>query len=206
VALTDQEVLDDYNAWNPPTPPSTGTYTQSDYQFYLLYQDQNGNMTKLPGVDVSPNMPISVPTGAQLTLEIQTNCDNVANCDPLGHVLQFDVNSSANWAAVSDSCVSKVCFYGSTDLNARLPNGVPTCPLSGALTCVDGGTQRVAAAVPVVDLGQNNSTVNRYLIKAQPDTTDVIRLRLINQNGNPIDTYSQYPTLTGIGPRAGVGF
>jgi hypothetical protein len=206
VALTDQEVLDDYNAWNPPTPPAaTATFTQVAYQWNLLLKDLDGNLTKLPSAAASVNAAIKASSGARLTVDIQVNCDNVANCEPVGHVLQYDVDGSNVWAVVPDSCFGVVCFIGTSGTSAAYPSGAPTCPLSGALTCVDGGTQRTAAAVPVSDLGQNNSTVNRYLIQTMLAVDQVLRLRVIDQNGNVLGTYSQYPTVTGRNPTSGVG-
>jgi hypothetical protein len=204
-ALTDQEVLDDYNAWNPPTPGGTATFTQVAYQWHMLLKDMDGNLTKLPTSSAAVNSTIKASSGARLTVDIQVDCDDVANCVPTGHVLQYDIDGSGLWAAVPDSCVGVVCFIGTSGTSAAYPSGAPTCPLSGALTCVDGGTQRTAAAVPVSDLGQNNSTVNRYLLQTVLAVDQVLRLRLIDQNGNVLGTYSQYPTVTGRNPTAGVG-
>lgn len=183
---------------------STATFTQVAYQFYLLRNDPTGNLTKLPTVGAPVSSSIKAATGSVFSLEIQTNCDNVADCPPIGQTLQYDINLSGSWVAVTDTC-GDVCFYGASDTSAAIPTGVPMCPLSGALTCVDGGTQKTAAAVPVIDLAQNNSTVNRYLVKVQPSVDQVFRFRLINQDGTAYGAYSAYPTITGIGPTAGVG-
>jgi hypothetical protein len=105
------------------------------------------------------------------------------------------------WSDVPDTDIGAASFYGTSDTDPAIPSGVPTCPISGALVCVDGGTARTASAVPVIDLGQNESTVNRYLVKVDEGS----RFRLRNQDGSILGTYAQYPTVNVVGAYAGAG-
>jgi len=192
----------DYAAWNPPSG-GTGTLSQVAYQFYLLRQNPAGSLVKLPSSSSVVSTPLRAMTGSVLNLEIQTNCDNVSDCDPFSQSLQYDVNASDSWTGIAENCAIKVCFYGTQDNDPAIDSGIPTCPLSGVLNCVDGGTQRTAAAAATIDMAQNNSTVNRYTIKLNTSAGDVLRFRLVNQNGTVLNTYSQYPTVETIESFAG---
>jgi hypothetical protein len=172
---------------------STAELAQVTYRFYRLLVDEDGDLIGTGAL----NAPIRAALGMVFAVEIQTDCTE-EDCAPLGQILQFDLNGSGSWTTITDECTgTKICFYGSGNTDPMLPSGVPDCPLSGAFTCVDGGTQRIAAAVPVIDLAQDNSVVNRYLLKAQAAVDEVLRLRLINQNGAVLSSYDQYPTITG---------
>jgi hypothetical protein len=188
-AITDQAVTNNCSG----TPAVTAELAQVSFRFYRLLTDEDGDLIGTGAVNAS----IRAANGMVFTVEIQTDCTE-ENCAPLGQILQFDVNGAASWTTITDECSgTKICFVGATVSDASVPGGVPTCPLSGAFTCVDGGTQRIAAAVPVIDLAQDNSVVNRYLLKAQAAVDEVLRLRLINQNGAVLSSYDQYPTITG---------
>jgi hypothetical protein len=171
----------------------TAELAQVSFRFYRLLVDPDGDLIGTGAVNAS----IRAASGQVFTVEIQTDCTE-EDCAALGQILQYDVDGAGSWTTITDECTgTKLCFYGAGNTDPMLPSGVPTCPLSGAFTCVDGGTQRVAAAVPAVDLAQDNSVVNRYLLKAQAAVDEVLRLRLINQTGAVLTSYDQYPTITG---------
>lgn len=198
-----ESCADDYAAWSPAAGGGTGDFTQVAYQFYLARKDAAGNLLKLPSPAAAINAPISIPAGGVVDMEIQVNCDNVANCDPLGMVLQRAPIGVDTWSDVSDADIGAASFYGTADGDSAIPSGVPTCPISGALTCVNGGTIRTANAVPTIDLGQNQSTVNRYIVKVNESS----RFRLINQDRNVFGSYgtdcANCPTVNIVGAYAG---
>jgi hypothetical protein len=168
-ALTDQEVLDDYTAWNPVTPDPTGTYTQVGHQWQLLRKKTDLSAENYGAA--SATMPVVV--GGAVTLVTQVDC-TTGNCDPTGLRLYYSCAScdtAGEWLPVPDSAGSDgVSFYGATG-DQDIVSGTVECCLSGALTENDGSTQFTASAIPNVDLTQNSSFVRRSVLRFTSSVT-----------------------------------
>jgi hypothetical protein len=168
-ALTDQEVADDYAAWNPSTPEPTGTYEQKTHKWQRLRKKVDGSAEDFTISGTTNGITMSVMVGGAVILVTQIDC-TVADCDPAGVKLHYSKNSGA-WLAVPDACVSDgVCFYGTTDVD--VVSGTIECCLAGALTENDGPTNTTASAVPVFDLSQNGSFVRRSVLKFGSSVAD----------------------------------
>jgi hypothetical protein len=192
----------DYTSWNTSSPAPTGTFDQKTHRFRKLRVDGNGDPITLGTLGGN----IIVVPGAAFAIEIQTDC-TVANCDAIGQRLYYNI-ASGSYQALPDSFTSDfIAFYGSTT-ETSIISGTATCCLTGSLTTTDGTTNFTAAAVPVFDLAQNASTVQRYVIKLSTSATagSVYCFRVYSQDGNAMDTYTTTPCATVEAMSIGVGF
>jgi hypothetical protein len=178
--------------------------TQADEHFFLL-RKVGGSLVCIPADCGHVN--ISLPQGAAFIVGVQVD-ETSGKVDPeaFGAVLEYDINQSGTFNLVTDTC-GDLCFYGTADTDPSIPSGVPPCPLTGAMTCVDGGTQRTAAAVPFIDLAALRSTVNHYVVKLGTiGVGNQIRFRLRNQNGELLNAYTHQPIVTVVGGVASAGY
>lgn len=204
-ALSAADILDLYEAWEPPAPPAVGTFAQVTHRFQALRVDGSGNAISLGALAGSINV---VPGGA-FALIIQTDC-TVADCDPISQRLHYNRNSGT-FADVPDTFgAGTIRFYGSAN-DSSLLSGTVTCCLSGALTAVDGSTNYVSDAIPVVDLAQNGSTVQRYVLQLSSSAAvgDTYCFKARHQDGTALDggyTPTAGACITVIAMQAGGGF
>jgi hypothetical protein len=201
-ALSDQDITDDYAAWNATAPAPTGTFDQKTHRFRKLRVDANGSAVALGATGAA----LSVVPGAAFALEFQVDC-TTADCAPTSHRLRYSLNAGAYFDAPDTPGADLVAFYGDTTDTSVL-TGALTCCLTGALTPVDGTTNFTSAAVPVVDLAQNSSVVHRYMIRLSTAVTagSVYCFRLYNQDGNALNTSTTTPCITVVPMSIGVGF
>jgi hypothetical protein len=203
-ALTDQEVLDDYNSYETAPPAPTGTFEQKTHRWRKLRKTAGGAIDSYG--DAGATVPVMV--GGAVILDIQVDC-TTANCDPLGLRLHGNANGGA-FSAVPDSAGSNnQLFYGATS-DSDILNTTVSCCLTGALTQNDGTTLFTSAAIPVFDLAQDASVVQRYVLKVGPSASagDTMCFKVYSQDGNALDAYtpSAGACLTVVGPSAGIGF
>jgi hypothetical protein len=168
-ALTDQEILDDYNAWNPQVVTPTGTYTQVAHQWQLLRKKADSSAENYGTVSAT----VTVVVGGAVTLITQVDC-TTANCDPTGLRLYYSCalcDTAGTLLPVPDVAGSDgVSFYGVTG-DTDILSGTVECCLSGALTENDGGTQYSAAAIPNIDLTQDSSFTRRSVLRFDSGVT-----------------------------------
>jgi hypothetical protein len=193
---------DDFQIWEQTSPAPTGTFDQKTHRFRKLRVDGSGNPITLGTAGAS----ITVVPGAAFQVEIQTDC-TTANCDPLGQRLRYNLAGGA-YNAIPDSFgADLISFYGATTETSIL-SGTATCCITGALTTNDGTTNFTSAAIPLFDLAQDASTVQRYVIKLSPSATagSIYCFRVYSQDGNAMDTYTTTPCVTVEAMSIGVGF
>lgn len=182
----------DFAAWELPPANPTGTFEQKTHKFQRLRKTGAGNPEDMG----SNGGAISIIPGGAFQLIIQTDCTG-ANCDPVGQRLLYSKNGGA-YTAVPDSFTADgISFYGTTS-DTDIVSATVTCCLTGALTATDGITIFTSSAIPNVDLAQNASVVQRYVVKF--DTTVTVgttyAFRLYDQVGIAFDTYTTTPTVT----------
>jgi hypothetical protein len=168
-ALTDQEVADDYAAWEPASPTPTGTYSQVGHQWQLVRKKVD--LTAQDYGAASATVPVVV--GGAISLVTQIDC-TVANCDPSGLRLYYSCaacDTAGAWLPVPDVASGDgVSFFGN-NADSDFVTGTVECCLSGALTENDGTTQLTASAVPIFDIGQDASFVRRSIIRFASSVT-----------------------------------
>jgi hypothetical protein len=198
-ALTDQEVLDDYDAWNQTSPTPTGTYSQVSHQFQLL---------RTPATSYgSASGSVNVIVGGAINIVTQVDCTG-SDCDPTALRLYYSKNGGTFLPVPDDCTVDGVCFYGNTD--ADILSGTVECCVSGALTENDGPTNTTASAIPNVDLAEDGSFVRRSVLKFGTSVvaSDTFDFKEYHQTGVAMDGYtpSGGARVTIVSPAAGVGF
>jgi hypothetical protein len=207
-ALTDQEVLDDYTAWNPVVVTPTGTYTQVAHQWQLVRKKADLSAENYAAASAT----VPVVAGGAVSLVTQVDC-TAADCDPTGLRLYYSCaacGTAGEWLPVPDVAGSDgVSFYGVTG-DQDIVSGAVTCCLSGALTANDGSTQLTAAAVPNIDMDQNASFVRRSVLKFTSAVTNgrTYCFQEYHQTGVAMatPTPSAGACLTIASPSAGIGF
>jgi hypothetical protein len=206
-ALSNADILADFNNAQPPPPPAAGTLTQVGFKFCDAKTNFLGALTC-----GALNTNITVPPGGAFAVVLQTDCTG-ANCASLAQQYRYSCTacpgSAGNYLVVPDTATAdKISFFG--DLNETgLLSGTVTCCLSGALTATDGGTQHTATAVPVFQLNQNASIVHRPMFRVEYGATPGWQycIRAYDQSGNALDAYSQTACVTVVTPFAsGAGF
>jgi hypothetical protein len=195
---------DDYAAWQTVAPPPTGTFEQKTHQWRKLRKTAGGAIDSYGSAGAT----VPVMQGGAVILDVQVDC-TVANCAALAGRLLGNVNGGAFTAVPNTDGANKHYFYGSTT-DPDILTGAVTCCLTGALTQNDGGTQFTADAIPVFDLGQDGSIVQRYVLRVSSTATvgDTMCFKMYSQDGNVLNTYtpSGGACLTVVGPSAGIGF
>lgn len=207
VALSDAEVLEDYQNAEPPPPPASGTLTQTNYRFYAAKTDFLGALIPLTQ---NNNTNITIAPGGAFAVVLQTDC-TAANCSSLAQQYRYSCSSCPGSAGVyipipDTATADKISFFGELNETGLL-SGAVTCCLSGALTANDGGTQHTSSAVPVYQLNQNASVVQRPLIRIEYGATPGWQycFRAYDQSGNALDAYSQTACVTVVAPFASGG-
>ena len=186
--LTPQEHTDLYNAWEPSSPPSAGTFSQVAHQFYRV-RTEGGALSKLPSSDSAVSTDINVVPNAVFGVTTQTDC-TVADCESIGEKIWYSLNGGPE-TLVPDVCAADaICFYGNPQ-DSQVLAGAVTCCLTGALTANDGDTTHTASAIPVFDLAQNASITNRRVLRLNNAAVDSqYCLKEKNQNGNAFTNYT----------------
>jgi hypothetical protein len=162
-ALTAQEVADDYTAWNQVASDPVGTFEQKTHKWQRLRKNISGTADDLTINGTANGITPLVIVGGALELITQIDC-TVANCDPTGLKLYYNVDGGTFLPLPDAPTSDGVSFYGNTS-DSTVVSGAVTCPLTGALSCTDGSTQFTASAVPLFDLAQNASIVRRSVIQ-----------------------------------------
>jgi hypothetical protein len=183
--LTDQQIADDYAAWEPSPPPVTGTFSQVAHQFdEALYV--GGSVVHLGAV----NAAISLRAGTPFALTVQTDC-TVANCDPIGQRLYVSRDGGPFGPVQDVMGPNGVAFYGATS-NPLVLSGAVTAALSGSLTYTAGTTNYDMSAVPVYDLPVNGSIAERYMLQTDPAITlnSTFDFKVRVQTGELFTTYT----------------
>lgn len=159
-ALTDQQILDDYNAWEPASPPSTCTLGQSAHQFYLLRQNSSQAVVAYRGQSATVN----VVAGGAVLLSLQVDA-TVAGCS-IAERLRYNVDGGAFLEVPDVFGPDGTAFYGVAALSDNdILKETVTCCLTGGLTAINGATQATADAVPVTPFTTNSSTVQRRILR-----------------------------------------
>jgi hypothetical protein len=193
---------DDFQIWEQTSPAPTGTFDQKTHKFQKLRKAANGDPIDL----ATAGSHISVVPGGAFELIVQVDCTG-ADCSAFSPRLQYSRNSGS-YQAISDSCAGAdtICFYGDTG-DADVVSAAVTCCLTGALTTNDGITVFTAAAIPNVDLDEDASVVQRYVLKFGTATAgDTYDFRVYTDTGNALDAYTATPRATIIPLSMGVGF
>lgn len=195
-ALTPAEILDLYNAWEPPSPPQGCTVAQVGSLAYKLRKD-TGGLLDLHGALNATTVNVVAP-GA---LMISTQTDfTIADCAALAEEWRYSCAlclSAGTWLAVPDT-VGPDCigFYGATT-DPDILQTAPTARLSGALTFIPGQAQFTMAQTPVVDPTLNSSFVNRGAFKF--DTCASGKTYQIRKQTQQGEAFSSYFPANGIG-------
>jgi hypothetical protein len=204
-ALTDQQILDDFNAWEPPSPPLTCTLAQVADQKHLLRQTSGGAVQNWGAQSAT----VPVVAGGAFMLTTQTDA-TVAGCNAAER-LRYNINGGAFLEVPNVMGPDGVAFYGTPALtDPDILKGAVTTLLTGALTKIDGATQYLSDAVPVISFTQNSSTPQRSVIKFNPAIapgTTVCFKRYTQQS----QAYSAYTPSAGacvtiMAMNAGTGF
>jgi hypothetical protein len=168
-ALSDQDVADDFSAWNASVPTPSGTFEQKTHKWQRLRKATNGSAVDLTVSGSTNGITVTLPVGAAFGLVLQIDC-TVANCDPTGLRIYYNLNGGTFFAVPDTAGADGIAFYGSTT-DPDIVSGTVTCCLTGALTTNDGSTQFTASAVPVFDIGLNASIVLRSVLKLSSSVT-----------------------------------
>jgi hypothetical protein len=208
-ALTAQDVADDHTAWNASVPTPTGTFEQKTHKWQRLRKAANGSAVDLTVSGSTNGISITIPVGAAFALVTQIDC-TVANCDPTGLKLYYNLNGAETFFPVPDTAgADGIAFYG-TAQDPDVVSGTVSCCLTGALTTNDGSTQFTASAVPNIDLAQNASFVRRSVLKLSSSVSvgAIYCLKEYHQTDIAMNTYtpSGGACLTVEALSIGVGF
>jgi len=201
-ALSDAEVLQDFQNTEPPSPPAAGTLAQVSHQWNRLRKTAGGTVETYGAV--SATMPVMV--GGAVSLVIQTDC-TVANCSAFAARLRFNVAGGAFVPVPDTMGAPQVEFFTNPDVDVFQSEA--TCCLSGALTANHGSTNTSSASVPVNTLTQNSSVTQRYVIRTGATTAgQTICFKLYDQNGNALSAYtpSAGACMTVVGVAGAMGF
>ncbi len=186
-ALSDADITADYENWEPPSPPPTGTRSQVAHQFQgaLLV---NGAVVPMAAVNANA----TVAPNSYFAYERQVDC-TVAACSSIGEKLYYSCAlcpSAGAWTILPDILGPDQIAYSGSDLSNILSGSVNCC-LSGALTENDGSTQHTSAAVPVYALAQNASITNTSVLRTGASTVGwEYCIKAYNQTTLPLDSYT----------------
>lgn len=203
-ALTASDIANDYAVWQPASAPNACTRTQKTHQFQKLRIMGDGSAENIGAQGGA----LTVVVGAAFALVIQTDA-TVADCAVFNQALRYSL-SGGSFIDVPDIMGGdQVAFYQSTSDSSVLSGSV-TCCLTGALTANSGITVYTSAAIPTITLLQDNSIVQRYIVRFGTSASVGAQycFKVYDQNGNAFDTYA--PTggacVTVQGMMSGVGF
>lgn len=203
-ALTDQEVLDDYNSYGSNPPPPTGTIEQKTHRFHKPRRTSLGAVDDYGANGAS----VVVMTGGVVAFTIQVDC-TVADCASLGLRMLYSRNGGTFTNIPDVYGPDHIKFYGITP-DPDIINTAVTCCLTGVLTANNGTTQMTSSAVPVFDLAENASIVQRYIVAVESSAVlgDTYCFKAYSQDGNTLNTYtpSGGACFTVVGPATGRGF
>jgi hypothetical protein len=187
-ALSAQDVLDLFNAWNQVSPDPSGTFSQVTHKWQYLRNQANGTAKDITINGTTNGLSAYVVSGGAIALITQIDC-TVADCDPTGLHLFYNKNGGA-FSQVSDTVGADASFYGTPDMD--IVSGTVTCCLTGSLTANDGPTNTSSAAVPVIDLAQNASFVRRSILKFASTLVDgdVLCFKEYHQTDLALDSYA----------------
>ncbi len=205
--LTPTQIMDDKNAWEPPSPPANCTISQVGNQAHLLRQTSGGLVENYRALNAAT---VNVVAGGALMLTIQTDA-TVAGCSTATQ-LRYSCAlcpSIGAWLTVPNVMgPDGISFYGSaavTDLD--ILKGAVTCCLSGALTALHGVTRTNADAVPVVPFTTNSSTVHRSVLQFGASASGMAFLfKEYTQQGAELASYPAVPGVNVVPMSAGSGF
>lgn len=180
-----------YDNFEPPPLPWTGTLSAVSARFYAAKTDAAGSVIPMT---LSNNLNISAPAGAIMTYAVQTDC-TAANCTPIGQRLYYSCAACPSGGSdlpVPDSASTDGIEFHGAVAETGLLSGAHGANLSGALTHVPGSTNLTSDAVPVFDLAQDTSTVQRYIVRIVPGTANgrVFCLKPREQSGLELDSYT----------------
>lgn len=152
-----------YDNWEPPSGTWTGTLSMVAGRFYMAKTDPAGALIPLAPAN---NTNITLPPGAAAGVALQTDC-TTANCSAIGQRLYYSCAacpSGGTEMPVPDSASTDGVRLWGGSLESGLLSGAQGANLAGALAHTSGGTHLTASSVLVVDLPQNGSTVERWLV------------------------------------------
>ena len=153
----------------------------------------NGNPVPLSAVNAANTL---IPSGVPFGLVTQVD-GTVANPPSIGQRLYVSrtpiaTGTPSAFVPVTDDCTTAlICFMGPTS-DPTVLSGAVTCCLSGALTPLNGETQFTSAAVPVYDLPQNGSVVQRRMLTTAPyaPVGDIFLFKEYIQDGTAFTSYT----------------
>lgn len=146
---------------------------------------------------------VNIDVGTSFAVPLQTDC-TVAACVSAGRKLYFSRNSGA-YVPMTDTVTTGISFFGATS-DPAVVSGAISANLSGVLTNVPGTTIHSASVVPSVAMTQDDSLVNRWVVKLDPAATegDTYEFREYTDAGVALDAYGATAdakiTVTGTSP------
>lgn len=154
------------------------------------------------------NTNILCRVGGAVRLRLAVTC-TIADCPPTGFYLYYSRNGG-DYAIVPNTFdADNIAFIG-TGPDPDIPtNGTATTEqLSTSGTFVAGAFVRSSNAIPTVDMPINGKTELEYAIAFDTDATagDTYDLRIYQQDGSALNTYTHTPRITLMSPSAGFGF
>lgn len=186
-----------YNTWNPPPVPVAGVLKMAHARAYGARLNSAGALIPAAGLNTTAKL---VRNGA-LALAIQTDCDNTGDCTAIGQKLWYTCAlcpSAGTELPVPDTAgADGIEFWGGQSLPGLL-TGAHGANLNGALTHVAGETLKTSDTTPVFDLAQNNSTVQRYIVRATDATPIGATFKFFVKEQSGI-------ALTSVNPTGGLG-
>lgn len=186
-----QDCTQIYDNWEPPTGTWTGTLSMVAARFYMAKADPSAAVIPLASAN---NTNITLPPGAALSVAAQTDC-TTANCSAIGEKLYYTCaacpSAGTEIPVPLSASTDGIELWGGTLENGLL-GGAHGTNLSGALTHVNGGTHTTTSSILVIDLPQNGSTVERWVVRivAGTPTGRVYCFRPKEQTGVALNSYT----------------
>jgi hypothetical protein len=187
IALTDQQILDDFTSYTPPTPPpSSGVFAQVAHKWqrpFLLggvAQDIGGN-----------NATATVVQNGMIAAIFQVDCTGGA-CPSMNPRARYNKAGGSFLLGVPDVMGPDGIEFAGAQSDPNANTGTVVCCLSGVLTPTNGPTLISALANPNIVLAQNSSITVRHIVRVGTGANpgDTFCLKLYDQNGNPMNAYT----------------
>lgn len=180
-----------YDNWEPAGGTWTGTISIASARFYMAKLDALGDLIPMtPAINTN----VTLPSGAAAAVVLQADC-TVTNCTTIGQKLYYSCiacPSGGSELPVPDSASTDGISLWGNSLEHGLLSGAHGENLSGALTHVNGGTHLVGSSVLLIDLPQDGSTVERWIVKIDPSATSGRQycLKAKEQTGASLNGYT----------------
>lgn len=195
-ALTNQPCTNNVGA------APTHVWSQAAYEFHGKYGTEAAPIIKPDGVastGAAENFTnMTVIPGGSVRVRFAVTC-TTADCPAVGLIPRYSKNGGA-YTVVPDAFTADNIGFCGTSAGADVPNNgtATTNQLSTSGTFVAGAVVLTSNAIPTVDIALNGKTELEYCLSFDTDATsgDYYDLRLYNQDGTAINTYTVTPRIT----------